>query len=422
MARLRRRMLPRMDVETPRAFLPLLTPSRFRVAAGGRGSGKSHFFASLLIEQCLLRPGLRAVCVREVQKSLKESVKRLLEDKIEAHGVANRFEVLNTEIRGPGGGAIIFQGMADHTAESVKSLENFSIAWVEEAQSLSARSLELLRPTIRAPGSEIWFSLNPRSASDPVYDLFFGLSPPPNSTIIRANYDANPFFSPELEAERDYDQRHKPGRYGHVWLGDLEPVAIGAIWDRLMLHRNRRQDMPEMSRILVSVDPAVSNEAGSDEHGIVVVGIGADGRGYLLADYSLRGSPMQWAGRAVAALDEFGADAIVIERNQGGDMCAQTLRTVRPHLRIIEVVATRGKHVRAEPIAALYSLDRISHVGTFERLESQMCQMTAGGYEGDGSPDRVDAMVWGFTELFPAINRAKAKPRERERAPVSWMG
>ena len=422
MARLRRLMLPRMDVETPRAFLPLLTPSRFRVAAGGRGSGKSHFFASLLIEQCLLRPGLRAVCVREVQKSLKESVKRLLEDKIEAHGVANRFEVLNTEIRGPGGGAIIFQGMADHTAESVKSLENFSIAWVEEAQSLSARSLELLRPTIRAPGSEIWFSLNPRSASDPVYDLFFGLSPPPNSTIIRANYDANPFFSPELEAERDYDQRHKPGRYGHVWLGDLEPVAIGAIWDRLMLHRNRRQDMPEMSRILVSVDPAVSNEPGSDEHGIVVVGIGADGRGYLLADYSLRGSPMQWAGRAVAALDEFGADAIVIERNQGGDMCAQTLRTVRPHLRIIEVVATRGKHVRAEPIAALYSLDRISHVGTFERLESQMCQMTAGGYEGDGSPDRVDAMVWGFTELFPAINRAKAKPRERERAPVSWMG
>jgi hypothetical protein len=422
MARLRRRMLPRMDVETPRAFLPLLTPSRFRVAAGGRGSGKSHFFASLLIEQCLLRPGLRAVCVREVQKSLKESVKRLLEDKIEAHGVANRFEVLNTEIRGPGGGAIIFQGMADHTAESVKSLENFSIAWVEEAQSLSARSLELLRPTIRAPGSEIWFSLNPRSASDPVYDLFFGLSPPPNSTIIRANYDANPFFSPELEAERDYDQRHKPGRYGHVWLGDLEPVAIGAIWDRLMLHRNRRQEMPEMSRILVSVDPAVSNEAGSDEHGVVVVGIGADGRGYLLADYSLRGSPMQWAGRAVAALDEFGADAIVIERNQGGDMCAQTLRTVRPHLRIIEVVATRGKHVRAEPIAALYSLDRISHVGTFQRLEDQMCQMTAGGYEGDGSPDRVDAMVWGFTELFPAINRAKAKLRERERAPVSWMG
>jgi len=411
-----------MDIQTPRAFQPLLQASRYKVLAGGRGSGKSHFLAELVIERCLMRPGLRVLCAREVQKSLKDSVKRLLEDKIAALGVGDQFTVLNTEIKTPGNGVIVFQGLQDHTAESVKSLEGFGIAWLEEAQAISANSLELLRPTIRAPDSELWFSLNPRNAADPVYDLFFGLTPPPNSIIVRANYDSNPFFPAELEAERAYDAATKPGRYGHVWLGDLEPVAIGAIWDRLMLHRNRRQDMPEMARILVSVDPAVSNEAGSDEHGVVVVGIGADGRGYLLADYSLRGSPMQWSGRAVAALDEFGADAIVIERNQGGDMCAQTLRTVRPHLRIIEVVATRGKHVRAEPIAALYSLDRISHVGTFQRLEDQMCQMTAGGYEGDGSPDRVDAMVWGFTELFPAINRAKAKPRERERAPVSWMG
>ena len=91
-------------------------------------------------------------------------------------------------------------------------------------------------------------------------------------------------------------------------------------------------------------------------------------------------------------------------------------------MRIIEVVATRGKHVRAEPIAALYSLDRVSHVGTFAKLEDQMCQMTAGGFDGEGSPDRVDALVWGFTELFPAINRGKAKPRQREAVAVGWMG
>ena len=411
-----------MDIQTPRAFQPFLRPSRYKGAFGGRGSGKSHFFAEAVVERCIMQPGSRIVCVREVQKSLKDSVKRLIEDKISALGVGGRFDVKATEIGTPGGGVIVFQGLQDHTAESVKSLEGFNVAWAEEAQSLSARSMELLRPTIRAPGSELWFSWNPRSAADPVDELLRGITPPPDAIVRQVNYSDNPFFPVELEAEREYDERTKPARYGHIWLGAYEPVAIGAIWDRLMLHRNRRQDMPEMSRILVSVDPAVSNEAGSDEHGVVVVGIGADGRGYLLADYSLRGSPMQWAGRAVAALDEFGADAIVIERNQGGDMCAQTLRTVRPHLRIIEVVATRGKHVRAEPIAALYSLDRISHVGTFQRLEDQMCQMTAGGYEGDGSPDRVDAMVWGFTELFPAINRAKAKPRERERAPVSWMG
>ena len=410
-----------MDIATPRVFLPLLHASRYKGVWGGRGSGKSHFFAEAVVERCLLQPGSRIVCVREVQKSLKDSVKRLIEDKIDALGMGGAFNVKAAEIGTPGGGVIVFQGLQDHTAESVKSLEGFNVAWAEEAQSLSSRSLELLRPTIRAPGSELWFSWNPRNAADPVDQLLRGITPPPDAIVVRANYGDNPFFPAELEAEREFDQRTKPDRYGHIWLGDYEPVAIGAIWDRLMLHRNRRAELPAMRRILVSVDPAVSSTPGADEHGIVVVGQGADGRGYVLADYTTRGTPLQWAGRAVAALDEFGADAIVIERNQGGDMCAQTLRTMRPTVRIIEVVATRGKHVRAEPIAALYSLDRISHVGTFAKLEDQMCQMTAGGFEGEGSPDRVDALVWGFTELFPSINRGVKKPAREAEYSGSWM-
>lgn len=413
-----------LQIQTPRAFAPLLQPSRYKGVWGGRGSGKSHFFAEALVERCIMQPGLRAVCVREVQKSLKDSVKRLIEDKITALGVADRFTVLNAEIKTPGGGLIAFQGMQDHTSETIKSLEGFGVAWVEEAQTLSARSLEMLRPTIRAPGSELWFSWNPRSAGDPVDAFLRREKPPADSVIVRANYPDNPFLPRELEQERRDDMAHRPDRYAHIWLGEYEPVAIGAIWDRLVLHRNRRADMPTMRRILVSVDPAVSSNPGSDEHGVIVVGQGEDGRGYVLADYSLRGTPLQWAGRAIAALDEFGADAVVIERNQGGDMCAQTLRTVRPSVRVVEVVATRGKHVRAEPIAALYSLDRISHVGTFAKLEDQMCQMTAGGFDGDGSPDRVDALVWGFTELFPSINRAPAKPRPAAqfRGEGSWMG
>jgi hypothetical protein len=370
-----------------------------------------------------MQPGLRAVCVREVQKSLKDSVKRLIEDKIDALGVADRFGVLNAEIKTPGGGLIAFQGMQDHTSETIKSLEGFGVAWVEEAQTLSARSLEMLRPTIRAPGSELWFSWNPRNAGDPVDAFLRREKPPADSVIVRANYSDNPFFPLELEQERRDDMAHRPDRYAHIWLGEYEPVAIGAIWDRLVLHRNRRSDMPPMRRILISIDPAVSSNPGSDEHGVVVVGLGQDGRGYVLADYSLRGTPEQWARRALAAFDEFSADAIVIERNQGGDMCALTLRTIRANVRIIEVHATRGKHVRAEPIAALYSLDRISHVGTFAKLEDQMCQMTAAGFDGDGSPDRVDALVWGFTELFPSINRAPAKPKPvgPSRGEGSWM-
>lgn len=396
-----------LEIQTPRAFAPFLGPKRYKAAYGGRGSGKSHFFAEEIVDTAIRKKGLRVVCVREVQKSLKESAKRLIEDKITLHGVWPLFggKPRNDHIITPGGGVILFQGMQDHTAESIKSLEGFDVAWVEEAQTLSDLSLEFLRPTIRKPGSELWFSWNPRSALDAVDQFFRGLQPPDNAVIQRVNYDANPFFPPELEAERLHDKSAKRDRYAHIWMGEYEPMAIGAIWDRQTIHANRRRDLPDMKRIIVSIDPAVSAENGSDEHGIIAAGIGEDNRGYVLDDASMKGTPRQWADRAVATYDRWNADAIVVERNQGGDMVKHTLKSVRPDLQVIEVVATRGKHVRAEPIAALYSVGRISHVGTFPQLEDQMCQMTAGGYEGNGSPDRCDALVWAITELMPSIVR-----------------
>ena len=394
-----------LQIPTPRCFVPLLEPKRYKAAFGGRGSGKSHHFAEDMIEQAVRRPGFRAVCVREVQKTLKESAKRLIEDKITAHGLWSMFggKPRNDHVVAPGNGVILFQGMQDHTAESIKSLEGFDVAWVEEAQTLSARSLEFLRPTIRKPGSELWFSWNPRNSTDPVDQFFRGVTPPENAAIVRANYSENPWFPGELEVERQHDQRTNRDRYAHIWLGEYEPTAIGAIWDRQTIHANRRHELPKMQRIVVAIDPAVSSEVGSDEHGIVVAGVGDDARGYVLEDATLKGTPRQWADRALAMFDKWEADAIVIERNQGGDMCRHTLRSVRPEAPVVEVVATRGKHVRAEPIAALYSTGRVSHVGTFDKLEDQMCQMTAGGYEGHGSPDRVDALVWGLSQLFPSI-------------------
>jgi phage terminase large subunit-like protein len=126
----------------------------------------------------------------------------------------------------------------------------------------------------------------------------------------------------------------------------------------------------------------------------------------VLEDLTCRGGPEVWSRVAVVAFDKWDADAVVIERNQGGDMCRHTLRTVRPTLPVVEVVASRGKHVRAEPIAALYALGKISHVGTFPELEQQMCLMTAGGFAGEGSPDRVDALVWGMSQLFSVMTRS----------------
>ncbi len=402
-----------LSIPTAQVFRPLLDPARYKGSYGGRGSGKSHFFAELAVERCIMQAGTRIVCVREVQKALRESVKLLVEDKIGALGVAGQFRVLSDSIVTPGGGVILFQGMQDHTAESIKSLEGFDIGYVEEAQTLTQRSLEFLRPTIRKPDSELWFSWNPRHASDPVDAFLRGPTPPENACVVRTSYADNPFFPQVLEEERTYDEKNTRDRYGHIWLGDYEPAAIGAIWDRLTLHNGRVEEAPVMERIVVAVDPAVSSEEGSNEHGIIVAGIGTDARGYVLDDVTCRGGPQQWAERVVAAYDRYEADAVVIEVNQGGDMVRHTLRTVRPGLRVIEVRATRGKHVRAEPIAALYTMGRVSHVGAFPELEDQMCLCTAGGYEGESSPDRLDALVWAFTDLFPKLVRKTDKKGRR---------
>lgn len=394
-----------LRIETAEVFEPLLHASRYKAAHGGRGSAKSHFFAELAIERCLMYPGTRIVCVREVQRSLKESVKRLLEDKIMQFEVGSSFNVLSDGIGTPGGGVILFQGMQDHTAESIKSLEGFDIADVEEAQTLTTRSLEMLRPTIRKPGSELWFAWNPRNETDPVDELLRGKSPPEGAVVVRANWRDNPWFPAELELERLHDYKHNPQRYAHIWEGEYEPQAIGAIWDRATLNRNRRDQAPDMSRVLISVDPPISSEPRSDEAGIIAGGLGVDKHGYVLGDYSCRGTPREWAERAIDAYDLHEADAIVAEVNQGGEMVANTIHSIRPGVKVIEVRATRGKHIRAEPISALYGLDRINHVGAFPELEAQMCLMTAEGYQGDGSPDRVDALVWLFTELFPKMTK-----------------
>jgi len=210
-----------LRIQTPEVFEPLLGANRYKGAWGGRGSGKSHFFAELLIERCLMAK-TDAVCVREVQKSLAQSVKKLLEAKIEALGVGPAFDVKQDYIGTPHGGRIIFQGMQNHTADTIKSLEGYDVAWVEEAQSLSQRSLDLLRPTIRKPGSELWFSWNPNLDTDPVDALLRGETPPPGAVVVKANYRDNPWLPEVLRTELEYDQKRDPDKFAHVWLGEYQ--------------------------------------------------------------------------------------------------------------------------------------------------------------------------------------------------------
>ena len=163
-----------------------------------------------------------AVCVREIQRTLNQSVKKLIEQKIETLNVGAYFNVQDSRITSKHGGVIIFEGMQNHTADSIKSLENFGIAWVEEAQSLSQRSLDLLRPTIRADDSELWFSWNPNLATDPVDALLRGETPPPGAKVVKVNYRDNPWLPQVLRDELDYDQKRDPDKFAHVWLGEYQ--------------------------------------------------------------------------------------------------------------------------------------------------------------------------------------------------------
>lgn len=251
-----------LQIETAPVFVPLLQPCRYKVAWGGRGSGKSHFFAEMLVEIAVSRPGFRFVCIREVQKSLEQSVMRLVEDKIQAFGLGPYFRVMQSHIECPGDGLIIFQGMQNHTAESIKSLEGYDGAWVEEAQSLSERSLDMLRPTLRKEGSEIWFSYNPEDPDDPVDKFFRGPNKPGDgeAIIVNANWDTNPWFPEVLRKEKDYDRRRDPDKYAHIWLGKYRKSSEARVFKNW---RVEEFETPDDARFFFgadwgfSVDPTV---------------------------------------------------------------------------------------------------------------------------------------------------------------------
>ena len=202
-------------------------PARYKVAYGGRGSGKSWGFADALLLMALERK-VRILCAREVQKSIKDSVHRLLGDRIEAMGLSGKFNVLRDEIRCVTGSQFLFSGLANTTIDSIKSFEGVDICWVEEAQSVSEQSWEILIPTIREPGSEIWISFNPSETTDPTY-VRFVLKPPPDAMVHKINWDSNPFFPVELQKEKDYLYSTDPEAAEHVWGGGCRRVTDAQI-------------------------------------------------------------------------------------------------------------------------------------------------------------------------------------------------
>lgn len=221
--------MSQLIVEAPDALLPLLQPKRYKAAYGGRGGAKSHFFAEQIILRCFAKK-TRVACIREVQATIKDSVRQLLIDKIDKLGLGDSFDCLESEIRGKNGSLIVFKGMQSYNAHNIKSLEDFDIAWVEEAQTLSATSLRLLRPTIRKEGSELWFSWNPRYDSDAVDKFFRGGRIRDDAIVIPVNWYDNPWFPDILKAEKDQDYQDDPETAEHVWGGGYEIITEAAYY------------------------------------------------------------------------------------------------------------------------------------------------------------------------------------------------
>ena len=259
----------KIQIETAEVFSPLLDPARYKGAHGGRGSGKSHHFAELGIEDMLRWPGdagegLRFLSYREVQKSLKQSAKFLFETKLQKYGLGERdgFKVFADKIQTPGDGVVEFVGMQDHTADSIKSYEGFHRAWGEESQTITAHSLSLLRPTIRWEDksrgliSELWNSWNPRNKRDAIDCLLRSDSLPTNSTVVRMNWSDNPWFPEILEQERQDCLKNDPDNYAHIWEGEYATIIEGAYYARLLAEARKESRIGRLA-----ADPLMTTRA-----------------------------------------------------------------------------------------------------------------------------------------------------------------
>lgn len=384
------------------------------LALAGRGWGKTEAGAQWIRER--VNAGARSIAlVAETQKDLEEvMVSRILAIYPPGEAPSVRYKPVRLQWAN-GATALGYNGTEPNQLRGPE----FDTAWVDElAKYRYARETwDMLQFALRSGEHPRQLVTTTPRPIELIKELVARAAMNDGVVITRGSTLDNrsnlaPSFLREVQARYDGTRLGRQELGGEV-LGDMP----GALWTRDVLDRSRLLKPPQLARIVVAVDPAVTAGEEADETGIVICGMGQDGRGYVLDDRSLRASPQQWARAAVTAYRYYEADAIVAEVNNGGDMVAMTLRSVDPNVHVQEVRASRGKHIRAEPISALYEQGRVSHVGGWPELEDQMCLMTQAGYVGEKSPDRLDALVWGMTALFDPIMWRAEEPDEHYEEP-----
>ncbi len=310
----------------------------------------------------------------------------------------------------------VAQAFSAHEPEALRGPQ-FDAAWVDELAKWKKgeEAWDMLQFALRlGEHPRQCVTTTPRNVA-----VLKGILANPSTVVTRAPTEANSAWLAASFLE-EMKARYGGTRLGRQELeGELLEDAEGALWTSAMLEDLRREEAGELDRIVVAVDPPVTGHRGSDECGIVVVGVKAEGepgnwRAVVLEDASVSAaSPQEWATAAIAAMERHGAERLVAEVNQGGDLVESVIRQVDRLVPFKAVRASRGKSARAEPVAALYEQGRVHHLRGLGRLEDQMCRMTVQGYEGRGSPDRVDALVWALHELMIEPAAKWRRPRVR---------
>jgi predicted phage terminase large subunit-like protein len=388
---------------------------RIWMIIGGRGSGKTRGGSEYVLHHLRTigrraRVGVGAPTIGAVRKVCAEGESGLITIAPEEF-VYNRSLL---QARHRNGGLVDFMGAEEPNRWNGPQ---WTLLWPDELALWSEESWKQARLGLRLPPDPRAVVTTTPKASKFVREL----EGKPGVVVTRATMFDNPYLAPSAVAElKDAYGDTRLGR--QELLGEWIDDVPGALWTHGQLDALRVTEASDMVRVVVAIDPAVTSGETSDETGIIVAGKGDDGHAYVLADVTCRMSPDGWARRAVNAYHRWEASRIVAEVNNGGEMVEQTLRTVEPSIPYTAVHATRGKRTRAEPIAALYEQHKVHHVGMFPQLEDQQCQYTPDGY--DGSPDRVDALVWALTELMlggePAARYlGSSGERDRERV-SSW--
>jgi phage terminase large subunit-like protein len=405
------------DDQLPPAHSYSGDPWRVWLIMGGRGAGKTRAGAEWIRAKALglapiatepgkfkpCEPSRRIALVGETLGDVRHVMIEGISGLLAIHSDAERpvYEPSKGQLTWPNGA--IAQMFGGDNAESLRGPQ-FDTAWVDELAKWREpeHGWDMLQFSLRLGSHpQMVVTTTPRPLP-----LLKKLLEDPTTVVTRSKTADNasnlaPSFISEIS------RRYAGTALARQELdGEIVDTRAGALWRRDWINAHRIAAIPDLKSIVVAVDPPVTATASSDACGIMVVGIGEDNRAYVISDRTVQGrEPHVWARAAVSAYKEFMADRIVAEVNQGGDLVVSVLRQIDPGVAVQKVRATRGKWLRAEPVAALYAEGRVSHVGTFPQLEDQMCAFGADGLASGRSPDRLDALVWALTSLLLGSSR-----------------